>query len=42
MSNYSPLLKDWLANHPGNVSLLGLLSHDVQNELLQLIANEVV
>ena len=39
MANYNPLLKDWLANHPGNVSWL---SHDVQNELLQVIADEVL
>lgn len=39
VANYNPLLKEWLANHPGNVSWL---SHDVQNELLQLIADEVV
>lgn len=39
MANYNPLLKDWLENRPGNVSWLG---HDVQNELLHLIADEVV
>jgi len=39
MANYNLLLYDWLANHPGNVSWL---SHDLQNELLQLTADEVV
>ena len=39
VAKFNPVLNNWLVNHPGNVSWL---SHDIQNELLHLISNEVV
>jgi hypothetical protein len=39
LAKFNPVLKNWLVNHPSNVSWL---SHDIQNEVLQLISNEVV
>jgi len=38
-ARYNPVIKNWLESHPGNVTWL---SHDVQNELLHLLADEVV
>jgi len=38
IAKYNPPLKNWLESHPGNVSWL---SHDMQNELLHLLADEV-
>jgi len=38
-ARYNPVIKNWLESHPENVTWL---SHDVQNELLHLLADEVV